>query len=260
MAYDSAMSQFLDIALQAAAISKNLILSKKDLNSGLQIKDNNSVVTDLDKEIESQIRALIKRNFPDHGFYGEETGQESLDAEYVWIIDPIDGTREFTRGLPFFTTLIALMKNEEIILGVSSSPVLDQLLYAELGGGTWLNGKQVHVSERSNLKESFILGSAYKYLSRTNTFESMARLAEVVQGTRNVGGFPGYHWVASGQAEAMIEVDTFIYDVAAFVPIIREAGGVVTDLKGQPITLQSTTLLSSNAFLHKEILSYFSAE
>ena len=253
------MSKFLDVALQAAELAKTIILDNRDKPYSLEIKKDNSVVTDLDKQIELEIKQLIQTHFPSHGFYGEEFGKDSVDADYIWIIDPIDGSREFARGLPFFSTFIALVKNDEFILGISSSPMLDELLYAERGKGTWLNGQQVKVSNVSNLQESFILGPAYKYLDRTNTFSSMAKLSHDVQGTRNVGAF-GYHWVASGKAEAMIEIDTLIYNVAPFVTIIREAGGTITDLTGDPIILESKTFLASNTILHKKILNYFNSQ
>jgi histidinol-phosphatase len=251
------MSQFLNVALQAVDLAKEIILKNNSQFQSLSIKPDNSVVTEIDKRIEQAAKELIKAIFPDHGFLGEELGRENMNSEYTWIIDPIDGTREFTRGLPFFSTLIALMKGDGFILGVSSAPQLNELLYAERGEGAWLNGELVHVSDRAELKKSFILGPAYKYLARTHTFDSMAKLSAAVQGTRNVGGFPGYHWVATGKAEAMLEVDTHIYDVAPFVTIIREAGGAVSDLEGNPIALDSKSFLFSNGKLHQEILSYF---
>lgn len=251
------MSQFLDVALQIADQAKATLLENHLQFRTLEVKSNNSVVTELDRKIEADAKSLVLSHFPEHGFYGEELGQQALDAEYVWIIDPIDGTREFTRGLPWFATLIALMHKGEIILGLVSSPVNNEVLYAERGRGAWLNGERVKVSGRDQLETAFVLGPAYKYLDRTQTWEQMAKLAGKVQGTRNVGAYPGYHWVATGHAEAMIEVQTFIYDIAAFVPIIQEAGGKVTDLQGGPITLQSTAIVASNGVLHEDILNYF---
>ncbi|MCD8484041.1 inositol monophosphatase [Candidatus Woesebacteria bacterium] len=251
------MSHYLTVALEVAQRAKTILLASQQQFKSLEVKPNNSVVTELDRQIEEEAKSIIHEHFPDHGFYGEETAREALEAEYVWIVDPIDGTREFTRGLPFFSTLVALKRGEEFIVGVSMSPRVGELIYAEKGAGAWRNGERIQVSSRSDLRTSFVVGPAYKYLQRTNSFSMMAALAEDVQGTRNVGAYPGYSWVAAGHAEAMIEVDTFIYDVAPFITIITEAGGKVTDLQGNPLSLDSTHILASNGVLHEEILEYF---
>ena len=112
----------------------------------VQTKADQSPVTRADVESERAIRSILKERFPDHGFYGEETGRERNDAEYVWLVDPIDGTKAFIRRYPMFSTQIALMHRSELILGVSSAPLYGELAYAERGEGAWLNGSRISVS------------------------------------------------------------------------------------------------------------------
>lgn len=250
------MTPLLSDAIAAVTSVQDLITSHQKKLS-ISEKADHTLVTDIDIEAEKTIRDFIQKKYPSHSFLGEEFGMDQHDSEYVWVLDPIDGTREYTRGLPLFSTLLALKQGDEFILGVSNAPALNELLYAQKGEGAWKNNEKIHVSKVSTIADAYILGPGYKYLDEAQVFPQVASLAKACKGTRNVGGFWGHHWLASGKADAVLEVDTNIYDIAPFICINREAGGTFSQLNNQPITLDSTTFLASNTILHTEIQSFF---
>lgn len=137
------MRSFLEVGLEAVTSAQEVLLKYFDTDLGFERKLDNSPVTIADREAEAVIKSIIHQRFPDHGFYGEEEGEQNETAEYTWVIDPIDGTKSYMRGLPYFATELALVKQSEIILGISNAPVLKKLLYAEKGQGTLLNGKNI---------------------------------------------------------------------------------------------------------------------
>ena len=140
-------SKYLKIALAAATRAADISRDYFAGNFTVTTKADMTPVTQADVECEQAIRDIILGEFPQHGFYGEETGQTQADAEYLWLVDPIDGTKGFVRQYPFFSTQIALMHNGEIILGVSSGTMMGELAWAEKGQGAWLNGKRLKVSD-----------------------------------------------------------------------------------------------------------------
>ena len=161
---DSTSSDFLRVALDAAraaaAISRNYYAG----NFEVRTKEDLTPVTQADVECEESIRHAILTAFPDHGFYGEETGTTRSEADYLWLVDPIDGTKGFVRQYPFFSTQIALMHRGEIIVGVSSGTMMDELAWAEKGAGAWLNGKRLSVDRQSQIAgPQCRLGSARRH-------------------------------------------------------------------------------------------------
>src|SRR5277367_3619254 len=137
----------LQTALDAAAQAANIARSMYQHNIEVRIKADKSPVTEADLRCETAIREIIEARFPSHGFYGEETGSHDVDAESLWLVDPIDGTKAFVREYAMFSTQIALMRNGELVLGVSSAPIYGEVAYAERGRGAFLNGKPVSVSK-----------------------------------------------------------------------------------------------------------------
>src|SRR5688500_9800482 len=134
-------SAFLETAREAADAAAEVIRHYYQRGTAVTLKADQSPVTIADVESEQTIRRIIAARYPDHGFYGEETGRSAADAEYLWLVDPIDGTKAFVRGYPFFSTQIALMHRGELVLGVSSAPVYGELVCAERGQGAWLGGE-----------------------------------------------------------------------------------------------------------------------
>lgn len=238
----------LDAAAQAADIARRYY--QGDLE--VEIKEDRTPVTAADVECEQRIKKTVSKRFPAHGFFGEETGQDKLDAEYLWLVDPIDGTKSFVRQQPFFSTQIAVMKAGEIIVGVSSAPIFDELACAEKGQGAWLNGKRCRVSEVQTLAGSSLSSGNLGSLARDDQWQAYGRLVATVDRVRGYGDFYHYHLLASGRIDLVVESDVNILDIAALSLIVEEAGGRFTDLRGAGVGLETSSVLASNAVLHAE--------
>jgi histidinol-phosphatase len=240
-------SAFLTTAIEAAKAGEAVIRHYYEKNIQVQIKEDLTPVTVADVETEQAIKAVIQAAFPDHGFYGEETGKTNPSAEYTWLVDPIDGTKAFVRQYPMFSTQIALMKGDELILGVSNAPVFDggQMAWAEQGGGAFLNGQPIRVSGIEALEQAALSAGNIKTLAGSPSWVGFGRICQVVNRTRGYGDFLHYHLLASGRIDLVIESDVNILDIAALSVIVREAGGVFTDLDGQPLTLETRSVLAA---------------
>jgi histidinol-phosphatase len=241
----------LDAAEQAAAIARSLY----QRNVEVRIKADKSPVTEADVRCEAAIREIIQARFPSHGFYGEESQPQSLDAENVWLVDPIDGTKAFVREYAMFSTQIALMHHGEIVLGVSSAPVYGELAYAERGKGAFLNGKRVTVSSVATIEAAFVSSGNMKSLATGPKWVRYGQMISRASRIRGYGDFLHYHLLAAGKIDVVIETDINILDIAACVAIVTEAGGRFTDLSGAPITLQSTSVLATNGHMHAPVLA-----
>jgi histidinol-phosphatase len=241
----------LDAAQQAAAIA----LSLYQHNVKVRIKADKSPVTEADVRCEEAIREIIESRFPAHGFYGEETGSRDQDAESLWLVDPIDGTKAFVREYAMFSTQIALQEKGSMRLGVSSAPVYGELCYAERGRGVFLNDKPIAVSKVSTLDDAFISVGNMKSLATGPQWKRYGEMIARASRIRGYGDFLHYHLLAAGKIDVVIETDVNILDIAACVAIVNEAGGRFTQLDGQPITLQSTTVLATNGPMHEVVLS-----
>jgi histidinol-phosphatase len=241
----------LDAAEQAAGIARSMFQQ----NIEVRFKEDKSPVTEADWRCEVAIREIIETRFPSHGFYGEETGCRDTNAESLWLVDPIDGTKAFVREYAMFSTQIALMRGGEIVLGVSSAPVYGELAYAERGCGAYLNGKRAAVSRISTIEAAALSSGNLKALASGGQWARYGALVAQVNRIRGYGDFLHYHLLASGKIDAVIETDVNILDIAACVAIVNEAGGCFTELSGAPITLQSTSVLATNGPLHAPVLA-----
>lgn len=251
-------SQFLKVALDAAKNAEEILLSYYNADTlDVTLKPDETPVTRADTEAEKTIRETIKQSLPDHGFLGEEYGIEKGDSPYVWIIDPIDATKNYIRKIPIFGTQIALMKGEELILGVSNAPLLDELLFAQVGKGAFLNGNQIKVSDVSQSSDAMICHGGLKWFVEKGTFPGVYKLINDAARTRGFGDFYMYHLVATGRVDAVIEAAISIWDIAAITVIVREAGGTVTDIQGQAISKDTASLIATNGVLHDTVMRYF---
>jgi histidinol-phosphatase len=248
-------SPFLDTALDAARAAAEVIRHYYQRNLEVVIKADKSPVTQADVETEKVIRKVINERFPTHGFYGEETGQSAMDAEYLWLVDPIDGTKAFVREYPFFSTQIALMHRGRLILGVSSAPVYGELAWGEIGKGAYLNDQPIKVSELDTIEASAISAGNLKTLANSEGWGQFGKLVARAHRIRGYGDFLHYHLLAAGKIDVVIESDVNILDIAALSVIVEAAGGKFTDLQGGALTLDTTTVLASNGKLHSAVLS-----
>jgi histidinol-phosphatase len=252
-------SPFLTTALDAARAAADVIRRYYQRNLQVTIKADKSPVTEADVETEKVIRGLIAERFPAHGFYGEETGQSSLDAEYLWLVDPIDGTKAFVREYPFFSTQIALMHRGRLIAGVSSAPVYGEIAYAEVGKGAWLNDRQIKVSDIATIEACAISSGNLKTLASGERWSRYGRLVARAHRIRGYGDFLHYHLLAAGKIDAVIESDVNILDIAAVAVIVEAAGGRFTDLDGGAVGLDTTSVLATNGRLHSAVQKELSA-
>jgi histidinol-phosphatase len=245
----------LQAALDAAAEAAVIARSMYQHNIEVRIKADKSPVTEADVRCETAIREILEKRFPTYGFFGEETVARGLDAENLWLVDPIDGTKAFVREYPMFSTQIALMRRGEIVLGVSSAPVYGELAFAERGCGAFLNGKAIAVSQIADVEEAALSSGNLKTLAASGRWNRYGGLVARLSRIRGYGDFLHYHLLAAGKIDAVIESDVNILDIAAGVAIVSEAGGHFTDLEGSPVTLQSRSVLATNGRLHEQVLA-----
>ena len=251
-------SPFLATALEAARAAADVVRHYYQSNVAVTIKADKTPVTEADVETEKAIRSILAARFPEHGFFGEETGRSAIDAEYLWLVDPIDGTKAFVREYPMFSTQIALMHRGRLVLGVSSAPAYGELAYAEIGVGAWLDDRPIRVSEVAVLEEAALSTGNLKSFATGPRWGAFGRLVGRLNRIRGYGDFLHYHLLASGKVDAVLESDVNILDVAACAVIVEAAGGRVTDLDGGPLTLASTSVLATNGRLHDAVLEAIS--
>lgn len=253
--YDEAkFSPELKVAIQAAGAAADISRRYYSGNFTVSIKEDLTPVTQADVECEEAIRHIILSAFPEHGFFGEETGKTSADAEFLWLVDPIDGTKAFVRQYPFYSTQIGLLHKGELILGVSNGAMFDEIAVAQRGRGAWLNGRKLSVSEISDPAKAAISTGNLKSLANSAGWAQLGRVVARADRIRGYGDFYHYHLLAAGKIDAVIESDVNILDIAALAVVVEEAGGVFTDLNGASPSLTTRSVLAANPALHKTLL------
>jgi len=244
-------SKELTAALEAAQAAASVIRGFYRQGGAVRLKADASPVTQADEAAEETIRARLERDFPGYGFYGEESGQHQMQAESVWLVDPLDGTKSFVRDTPYFSTQIALMRAGELVLGVSCAPLCEELAWAEHGGGAFLNGARVQVSDVTDLGRAVVSTGNLKTLARSARWARFGELIPRLGRIRGYGDFVHYHLLARGALEVVIESDVGILDIAALTVIVREAGGTFTDLDNAAVGMGTRSVLASNGHLHQ---------
>jgi len=246
-------SLFLDTALQAAAAAGDIIRKAYKGKFKVRYKADASPVTEVDEAAEAAIKKILRRRFHGHGFYGEESGKDLADAEYLWLVDPIDGTKAFVRGYPIFSVQIALMHQGELILGVSHAPCWGEgeTLHAERGRGAWRGTERLHVSDVAGLERATLSTGNLATLADSPAWSRLGELIPRLHRIRGYGDFLHYHYLAEGKVDAVVESDVNILDIAALAVIVREAGGSFTDLGGKPVGLATKSVLATNGQLHE---------
>jgi histidinol-phosphatase len=254
------LNEELAAAREAAAAAAEVIGPLYRQNLRVQIKEDATPVTEADIRAEEVIRESLQRRFPSYGFYGEESGRHAANAENVWLVDPLDGTKSFLRECPFFSTQIALMRGGELVLGVSSAPIYGEVAWAAVGSGAFLNGESIRVSQIGQLAASILSTGNIRSLAGDARWSQLGRIIRQVSRIRGYGDFLHYHLLARGSLELVIESDVHILDVAALSVIVREAGGRCTDLQGGPLGLNTTSIIASNGVLHAQALQQLSLQ
>ena len=248
------MESFLRSALAAAEAAAEDILSYYRGAFEVELKADQTPVTVADRRAEEIIKNKLLGDFPGHGFYGEESGKEQADAEYLWLVDPIDGTKSFVGGYGMWSTQIALMHRGELVLGVSSAPALGEMAWAVRGMGAHMNGAPIRISDRTTLEQAAVSTGNLQTMAGSSQWTRLGQILARANRTRGYGDYYHYHRLAAGQIDAVIESDVNILDIAALVVIVREAGGVFTDLEGRTPALDTTSVLAATPALHDELL------
>jgi len=247
---ETKMKEFLSTALQAAQAARELILSYYNGDFDIEIKADQTPVTVADRGAEQVIRKTLSSAFPDHGIFGEEYGADNKDTEYLWLVDPIDGTKSFVKRYGMFSTQIALMHRGKLILGVSCAPAMDELVWATRGGGAFDANGQLHISKVGSINQASISTGNIQSLAASTRWNALGRILADTNRTRGYGDYYHYHRLAAGQLDAVIESDVNILDIAALYVIVTEAGGVFTDLDGQAPNLDTRSVLAATPALH----------
>jgi histidinol-phosphatase len=253
--------RFLDHALQvarsAAAAAADVIHRYYGSDAlGLEHKADDSPVTRADLESEQVIRRILLQAFPDHAIYGEEEGRRG-DSRFLWLVDPIDGTKSFVRGYPMFSTQIALMVDDTLLLGVSCASEFGETAWARRGGGAFLDGRPIRCAHTATLQRATLSTGNLKSLAAGPGWQQLGALVPQLHRIRGYGDFLHYHLLARGALDLVLESDVNILDIAALAVIVREAGGAFSDLDGREPGLATRSVLAGVPGLHAELLQRF---
>jgi myo-inositol-1(or 4)-monophosphatase len=236
------------LAKASGAIIRKFFRNEMEVNK----KSDLTPVTIADRQSELAMRRMIQKHYPNHGILGEEFEEVNPGSEYQWIIDPIDGTKTFVSGTYLFGTLIALLKDNIPIIGAINNPVIRQFLVGD-GRNTWLNGSKVRVRACHSISDATLLTTNPLTVHQYRNGEAFESLVRKVNLYRTWGDCHGYYLVATGYADIMIDAAMHIWDVAALIPVIKGAGGLITDYYGGDPMSGKGAIATAGA-LHEEVL------
>ena len=244
------LQSLLDFALDATWQAGRITLGYFQNGVAVERKSDNTPVTIADKTAEQHLRKLISQRFPDHAMIGEEFGETKATSGLTWIIDPIDGTKSFTTGVPIYGCLLALTEGDQTLVGVAHFPALNETVYAARGMGAFWNGRRARVSTVSKLEDSVLLMSdVVGYGAKTAAWQKLINSTYI---QRTWGDSYGYLLVATGRAEIMVDPKMKVWDCAPFGVIFEEAGGTFTDWKGKS-TIYGGEAIATNGVLFDQV-------
>lgn len=249
----------LNIAIEAARHAGNLMVRAMNRMDIVKIAEKrpNDFVTEVDQRIEREIIASIKKAYPNHGFIGEEGG-EIAGKEYQWVIDPIDGTRNFIHGFPYFAVSIGVLHKNKLEYGVIYDPLHQEMFTASRGKGAHMNDRRIRVSQRKLIKECLLgTGFAYRHIDKENPIPGniLQAVLPVCGDIRRAGAAAlDLAYVACGRLDGFWELGLHIWDIAAGILLIKEAGGIVSDLAGGEDYLKTGNLVAANPAILRQFL------
>ena len=257
-AMDNSLTREMEIAAELAQVGGRSTLKYFQAGVSVEIKEDATPVTVADRQAEQIIRDGLKKAFPDDGIFGEEFGNEVGLSGRRWIIDPIDGTKSFVRGVPLYGVLVG-MENEhgDVVVGAAYLPALDEMVHAAIGHGCWWNGRRACVSDVSDLTSACVCYTSTRNFGVCGHDRLLEDLGSKVGLLRGWGDCYGHLLVATGRAEIMLDPILSPWDCAALVPILSEAGGSFTDWRGT-VTIDGKNGLSTNGLLLNDVLSWLS--
>lgn len=249
------MSELLDFALHLADLADAITLPGFESRSfSVDRKVDSTEVTDVDRDAEAALRSATTAVRPHDGFFGEEHGRTNVDARLQWVIDPIDGTSNFVRGVPIWATLIALVVSDNPVIGVVSAPALGRRWWAEDGAGAFVNGRHIRVSDTAAIDKAHVSITHSRGWNDLGLGPTLVALQSRAARSRGFGDFWQHMLVAEGAIDVAIDaVGLQPYDNAAIYPIVAEAGGMITDRLGR-VDWSADTMVSTNGLLHRHII------
>jgi len=247
--------EFLDIAVKAARAAGAIQKEHFGASHDIQYKGESNLVTEIDLACEYAIKQIVFEKWPDHAFLGEEGGSKG-SGEYLWIVDPLDGTTNYAHNYPHFCASVALQKGGQIVAGAVYDPMRDELYTAKRGDGAFLNGKPIHISAISKLEQAMLVtGFPYDLARREKALPRFNAMQRRVQAIRRDGSAAlNLCYVACGRFDGFWEISLHAWDIAAGWLIIEESGGKITGLDGNPTSIYSEEILASNGLLHDEMV------
>jgi histidinol-phosphatase len=251
------LDRALDAAVDAARAAATIALDYYRGAFEVTLKPDQTPVTQADRESEQAIVGVLRAAFPDVGVLGEEFGAQG-PRERRWIIDPIDGTKNFVRRIPVWATLIALEDDGEVVAGVMSNPAAGETYTARRGGGTRRNGEPVRVSDVADLGAAYLIHAGLNILRQGPNWDGFLRLVDATDRQRGFGDYVGYALVADGRSEIYAEAGLKPWDLAPCKIVVEEAGGRFTDFDGRP-TIYTGTALATNGRLHDRTVALLRA-
>lgn len=248
------LSSYYNFLVETAYLAGRSTLAHFQTGVHADYKSDHSPVTLADRFSEELVRSRIEKKYPDHAIIGEEYGlKETAGASHRWIVDPIDGTKSFMRGIPLYAVLIGLEIEGKVAAGAAYFPALDEMISAADGMGCWWNGRHAHVSPTSQLKEAWVTSTDPGGYQQPDRWDAWLRLMKAAYVRGGWGDAYGYLLVATGRAEVMIDPVMEVWDCGPFPPIFREAGGYFGDWKGNP-TIYAREALATTMVLLPEVL------
>lgn len=242
-----------DFAAELAWLAGKLTLRYFQTDIAPDLKADQSPVTIADREAERLMRQMIEARYPGHSILGEEEGETRPGASFRWILDPIDGTKTFVRGVPLYAVLVGLEREGVPVVGAINIPAMGDFLVAAEGEGCQWNGRPARVSQVSELGAALLLATDTEAMAAYGRAEAYRRLAGATKMQRTWGDAYGYALVATGRAEIMLDPVMSIWDCAALYPVLREAGGTFTDWRGAP-RIDASEGLATNGLLLEQAL------
>ncbi|MDX6531002.1 MAG: histidinol-phosphatase [Blastocatellia bacterium] len=247
------LNDLLDFAVRLAREAGEITLRHFKKSFVAERKADNSFVTIADREAERDLRANIERAFPDDGILGEEEGEKIGATGRRWIIDPVDGTYSFVHGVPLYAVLIGLEIDGESVLGAVNLPALNELVYAARGLGCFWNGEPARVSATQTLSEALLLATDFGTCEQNGFGRAAEELQGQVSARRTWGDAYGHVLVATGRADIMLDPVMNVWDCAALLPLLEEAGGTFTDWQGKK-TIHGGNAISTNGRLFDDVM------
>jgi histidinol phosphatase-like enzyme (inositol monophosphatase family) len=246
------LRKLLDVAIDAAHSAGAIVNRHFRDGVAADAKSDGTPVTVADRESERELRRVIAKAFPSHAILGEEEGETAGDADYRWIVDPIDGTKTFVAGVPLFGVLVGLEVRGDPVVGVIHLPALGETIAAARGEGCTRDGWPCHVSTTPRIEDALVVTTSSRACRRASP--GYAALAEHAKNERGWGDCYGYALVASGRADVTIDTGIRPWDLCAVMPIVEEAGGRMTDWRGER-TIRSPNAVATNGLLHDDVLA-----